>query len=167
MENHSQYNQTVYQTPQPSGSRCWLRSDFLNVSYLTLPSLVAYYLDVYTEPWKAKDKRGCKCQSPRRTQGSGKNLVRTKEIRQWKRKGTGKGSAVVEICVQGGVHRETQSDSLHCAPGSRSSAQREWPRRSFPPQHCSGRQWEGAGSWCLPACCWYGDGPTGSPPSRL
>lgn len=72
MENHSQYNQTVYQTPQPSGSRCWLRSDFLNMSYLTLPSLVAYYLDVYTEPWKAKDKRGCKCQSPRRTQGSGK-----------------------------------------------------------------------------------------------
>ena len=66
-----------------------------------------------------------------------------------------------------GNDSEARRDLLHYAQGSRSSAQKGWPRRSSPPRRCSGRRSGASGSWCLPACCWYGDGLTGSPPSRL
>lgn len=156
----------VYKTLQTSGSQCRLSSDFLNVSYLTLSSLRLYCLGIYREQQKTKDKEVWKCQSPVRNHGFGKLLSGERKLGIGNERAQGKFWPWCRF-VPKVEYSETQNDSLHYAPGSRSSAQKEWPHRSFPPRHCSGRRSEGAGSWCLPACCWYGDGPTGSPPSRL
>lgn len=155
----------LQKTLQAFGSWCQWRSDFLNVSFLTLCTLL-YYLGLYTEQWMGKKIR--KIVNVRAQVG----ITGLENSCQEKKLSSGNGRAQVKgwpwcSLAPKGNDSEARRDLLHYAPGSRSSAQKGWPRRSSPPRRCSGPRSGGAGSWCLPACCWYGDGLTGSPPSRL
>lgn len=47
----------LQKTLQTFGSWCQWWSDFLNVSFLTLCTLLLYYLGLYTEQWKGKTIR--------------------------------------------------------------------------------------------------------------
>lgn len=165
-ELHTIKPDLLQKTLQTFGSRCQWRSDFLNVSFLTLSTLLLYYLGLYAEQWKGKQIR--KVVNVRVQVG----ITGLENSRQERKLSSGNGRAQVKgwpwcRLAPKGDDSEAQRDLLHYAPGSRSSARKEWPRQSCPPQHCSGPQSAGAGSWCLPACCWCGDGLTGSPPSRL